>query len=75
MFIARVVAGRWYWCVSCRFCQTTVALCVANDAMLPPQAIVEPVRCYSCLQYATYDAGDCQRLQAQAEGIPWLRWE
>ena len=75
MFIARVVAGRWYWCISCRHCQTTVALCIANDATVPAQAIAEPIQCYSCLQRAAYAPEDCLRLQAQAEGVPWLRWE
>ena len=75
MFIARVVSGRWYWCISCRHCQTTVALCVANDANVPPQAIAEPIQCYSCLQRSAYHAADCIRLQAQAEGAPWLRWD
>jgi hypothetical protein len=75
MFIARVLAGRWYWCVSCRHCHTTIALCAANDDILPPQAIAEPIQCYSCLERADYRTGDCQRLKAQGEGVPWLRWD
>ena len=71
MHVERVIAGESYWCLSCRFCGTTLALSKALSDRVPPEALAQPLQCYSCRSRTWYTEAECRRLAARADGAPW----
>ena len=68
--VERVVAGESYWCVSCRYCGTTLALC--EDRGKPPmESLADPLQCYSCRARTWYTVEECRCVKARANGAPW----
>lgn len=66
----RVVAGQTYWCISCRFCQTTLAYADGGE-VARPDLTREPIECYSCQGRTWYDPAEWRQLTARADGVPF----